>query len=249
MPKNTPLNVLVVDDQDGVRRTLKGILVKKGYNVVVAGDGLSAIAAAQKTRFNVIFMDIKMPGLSGVDAFIRIKELNPGAAVILMTAYAVEDEVDRAIREGAYTVVYKPFDMERILALIAECLDGRTLVLVVDERIEDRSRLQAIMEAKGYAVITAQSGEECLRRIVERRFQVILLNVRLPGMDGLETLKRIKKARPDTAVIMLTASDSAEMVTEAMAHGSFALLRKPVDVAELLRIVQEGLARPGKQAG
>ena len=242
-----PVNILVVDDQAGIRLTLKGILSKKGYNVVVADSGLQAIAEARKTKFSLVFMDIKMPGISGVDAFIKIKEISPGTSVILMTAYAMEDEIRRAIREGAYTIVYKPFDMEKILTLIAECLGTRALVLVVDDRIEDRSLLRTIMESKGYAVVTAESGEDCLRMILEKRFQVILLDIRLPGIDGLVTLREIKKTRPDTTVIMLTAMDNEELVKEAMANGSFAFMRKPFEIKELLSIVQKSLQSPAKQ--
>ena len=238
---------MVVDDQAGIRLTLKGILSKKGYNVVVADSGLQAIAEARKTKFSLVFMDIKMPGISGVDAFIKIKEISPGTSVILMTAYAMEDEIRRAIREGAYTIVYKPFDMEKILTLIAECLGTRALVLVVDDRIEDRSLLRTIMESKGYAVVTAESGEDCLRMILEKRFQVILLDIRLPGIDGLVTLREIKKTRPDTTVIMLTAMDNEELVKEAMANGSFAFMRKPFEIKELLSIVQKSLQSPAKQ--
>src|SRR5579859_476673 len=91
-----PVSILVVDDQSGIRLTLKGILGKRGYKVAIAESGEQAIEAVRKEHFQLILMDIKMPGISGVDAFIQIKEIAPDTTVILMTAYAMEAEIRRA---------------------------------------------------------------------------------------------------------------------------------------------------------
>ena len=236
-----PINILVVDDQSGIRLTLKGILGKRGYKVTIAESGEQAIEEVRKQHFQLILMDIKMPGISGVDAFIQIKEISPDTTVILMTAYAMETEIRRAIQEGAYTVIYKPFDMEKVLSLIGECLEKKTLVMVVDDRVEDRNLIRTILEAKGYRVVEAQSGEDCVQKVLERRFHVVLLDVKLPGMDGVETLKQVKKTRPDTVVIIVSALTGQELLEEAMKSGSFAYLRKPFVVDDLLGALQKGL--------
>ena len=111
-------NILVVDDLRSIRLTLGGILEDEGHNVVTAENGYQAIEAAKGTHFDAIFMDIKMPGINGVQTFREIKKVDPKVAVIMMTAYSVEDLVKRAINEGAYTCVYKPFDMEKIIELV-----------------------------------------------------------------------------------------------------------------------------------
>ena len=240
-----PVKILVVDDQAGMRMTLKGILSRKGYDVSVAEDGNKAIEAARKTNFRMILMDIKMPGMSGVETFIKIKEFNSSATVIMMTAFAVEDEIKRAIQEGAYAVVHKPFDMEKILSIICECLKNQTLILLVDDRIEDRNLFRMVLEKKGYKVVDVSSGEECLRQVEERRFQVILLDIKLPGIDGVETLRRVKQIRPDVGVIMLTAYSEKELIEEAVREGSFTCLKKPLDMDELLEVVSQCLRREG----
>ena len=241
-----PVKILVVDDQAGMRLTLKGILSRKGYDVSTAEDGLQAIEAAKKTEFRMILMDIKMPGMSGVETFIKIKELNKTATVIMMTAFAVEDEIKRAIQEGAYAVIHKPFDMERILGVIGECLKNQTLVLLVDDRLEDRNLFKQILEKKNYKVVDVGSGEECLKQVKERRFQVILLDIRLPGINGVETLKRVKEIRPDVGVIMITAYSEKELVQEAVEQGSFTCLQKPLDMENLLGVVSRCLEKDGR---
>jgi two-component system response regulator HydG len=115
-------NVLVVDDLKSIRLTLGGILEDEGYNVVLAEDGYKAIEAAKRTPFDLVFMDIKMPGINGVQTFREIKKINPEAVVVMMTAYSVEGLVKQALVEGAYAVVYKPFDIDDIVSVIDSAL-------------------------------------------------------------------------------------------------------------------------------
>lgn len=112
-------NILVVDDLRSIRLTLGGILEDEGHNVVIVEDGYQAIEAVKKTHFDVIFTDIKMPGINGVQTFQEIKKIDPKAVVIMMTGYSVEDLVKRAVSEGAYTCLSKPFDMEKVITLVA----------------------------------------------------------------------------------------------------------------------------------
>jgi len=115
-------NILVVDDLKSVRLTLGGILEDEGYNVVLAENGYQAIEAAKQTPFDLVFMDIKMPGINGVQTFREIKKINPKAAVIMMTASSVEELIKEALDEGAYAVVYKPFDVEKIVSITKSAL-------------------------------------------------------------------------------------------------------------------------------
>ncbi len=111
-------NILVVDDLESLRLTLGGILEDEGHNVVMAEDGYQAIEAIKETHFDAIFMDIKMPGINGVETFEEIKKIDPKAVVIMMTGYSVEDLIKRAVSEGAYTCLHKPFDIEKVIGLI-----------------------------------------------------------------------------------------------------------------------------------
>jgi len=115
-------NILVVDDLRNIRLTLGGILEDRGYNVVTAEDGYQAIEAIRETHFDVILMDIKMPGINGVDTYREVKKIDPKAVVIMMTAYSLEDLVDRAVREGVYTCIYKPFEIDKVIALVEDAI-------------------------------------------------------------------------------------------------------------------------------
>lgn len=112
--------IMVVDDDAALRYTLKEILEDEGRDVVAAEDGYQAIKQASENKLSLIFMDIQMPGINGVEAFMEIKEILPDCVVVMMTGFAVEDLVKKALTEGAYTVLHKPIAIERVLEILEQ---------------------------------------------------------------------------------------------------------------------------------
>ena len=108
--------VLVVDDEAGMRATLTDILSDAGYSVASAADGPDALDRLAHDRFDVVVMDIRMPGMDGVSVLEQIGE--PPPHVIMMTAYAVEERLHRAVEAHAFAVLHKPFGVPRLLGLV-----------------------------------------------------------------------------------------------------------------------------------
>jgi DNA-binding NtrC family response regulator len=231
-------NVLVVDDLKSIRLTLGGMLEDEGCNVVLAENGYQAIEAAKQTPFDLVFMDIKMPGINGVQTFRELKKINPEAVVIMMTAYSVEDLIREALEEGAYAVVYKPFDVDKIVSIIESALQ-KTLILIVDESFTDRENLKTILEERGYSVATAGSGGEALARVREKRFDIIFLDVKLPDIDGVEFFERVKTIDPEVAVIMMTGYSETELMQKVISHGAYTCIYKPFNVDRVVGLVGE----------
>ena len=235
---NGKTNVLVVDDLRSIRLTLGGILEDEGHNVITVEDGYQAIEAVRKTQFDAIFMDIKMPGIDGVQTFREVKKIDPRPAVIMMTAYSVEDLIKEALEEGAYAVIYKPFDIDRIIAIIEELLREKILILLVDDQFADRERLKAILEDKGYRVATASNGAEALEMVKSRHYDVIFLNVSLPDMSGIKTFEQVKKIDPGAAVIMMTGYTEEDLVKKTINAGAYTCLHKPFDMETVTTLVE-----------
>lgn len=106
---------LVVDDDRMLAQTLAEILQLKGWSVATATSGAEAVNTAARESFDVVLMDVKMPGMDGVDAFKAMKATRPDIRVILMTAYAAEDRLHEAQREGVVRVLTKPIDIPKLL--------------------------------------------------------------------------------------------------------------------------------------
>ena len=127
-----PLNILIVDDEPSIRITLAGILEDEGYNVVIAEDGYKGIAAAEKINFNIAFIDMKMPGISGIETFKEFKKISPNTIILLMTAFLDEDALNDATKLKVQRILYKPLDLDLILKILREN-QAKTSILVVND--------------------------------------------------------------------------------------------------------------------
>jgi two-component system response regulator HydG len=240
-------SILIVDDNVSQCKTMSLILRHKGYTVATANDGLEAIQKVEEQPFDMIFMDIKMPLMNGVETYRRIKEIRPGAVVMMMTAYSVEDLVQQALEEGASGVVYKPLDIERVLAIIEEAKQSKdgALILIVDDDPGICITMRNILARKGYEVGIAPSGEEAIALARQKAYDIIFIDVKLPVLNGLETYLAIREITPQAVAIMMTAyrQEVAGLVEEALRNHAYTCFYKPLDIEELLRLVEEIVTR------
>lgn len=115
-------------------------------------------------------------------------------------------------------------------------------ILVVDDEAAIRDSLREILMIDGYDVDLADSGETALRMIEATEYDLVLLDIRLPGMSGIEVLRRVNQVAPDTKVIMLTAHGTVETAVEALRHGAHDYIMKPATKQSILSSVTRGLA-------
>ena len=247
-------SIMIVDDNVNLCRTMSFILKGKGYDVTVANDGSEAIERArEKKHFDIVFMDIKMPLMDGVETYKQIKKIIPGATVVMMTAYAVEDLIQEALEEGAHGVIYKPVDIDKAIALIEEAKEQRTgaLILVADDDMATCTTFKNILQKRGYKVGTAQTGEEAIAMAQKNSYDVYFIDMKLPTINGLETHLAIRRIRPEAITIIITAygQEMAEMVTSVLQNSAYSCLYKPLDMPSVLELVEEVLERKKEPDG
>ena len=110
--------ILVVDDDPGMVDTLTDVLAASGYDTAKAVSGREAIEKARGTAFDLVLMDIQMPGLNGLQTLHALREVNPRVAVVMMTAYTRDELVAESERTTGHGVLSKPLDLDRLLALV-----------------------------------------------------------------------------------------------------------------------------------
>lgn len=110
--------ILIVDDEADACANLSDILTDLGYRVDVANDGLSALELVKKNAYDVALLDLKMPGMDGVELYRRIKKLRAGTVAIVVTAFAGSKIAQEAIEAGAAEIIPKPVDFPRLLKLV-----------------------------------------------------------------------------------------------------------------------------------
>ncbi|MDP3478557.1 MAG: response regulator [Desulfoprunum sp.] len=112
-------------------------------------------------------------------------------------------------------------------------------VLLVDDEVDFLTTLAERLEARGLKVTTLTRGEDAVATVEAQSFDLIVLDLSMPGIDGLETLKRIKAKQPDAEIIMLTGQGSIKTSIEAMKLGAEDFIEKPVNITELMDKISE----------
>ncbi len=131
--------ILVIDDEQGIREGIKRGLSPEGYIVEVAADGEQGLALFRQHPFDLVLIDVMMPGVSGIDLIAEIHQIDPDAVCIIITGYATVEMAVRAIKEGAYDFLTKPFSVDDLLLVVRQGLERRRLTL-------ETKRLQSIEE-------------------------------------------------------------------------------------------------------
>jgi len=112
------IKVLLVDDEVTFATSMKKVLSRRGFDVQVATDGLTALSMIAKEHFDVVVLDIKMPGMDGIQVFTEIKRFSPDIKVILLTGHYASGEEEDVLKRGAYAYLLKPYPILQLVDLI-----------------------------------------------------------------------------------------------------------------------------------
>ncbi len=118
--ENIPVTILVAEDDQEMMELLNRILSEEGYQVIGAKNGREAVQRIEQGRFDIVLTDLKMPGASGLDVLRKARSRTLFQPVVLMTAFGTVDSAVLAMKEGAYSYIKKPFDIDQLLSLLAE---------------------------------------------------------------------------------------------------------------------------------
>jgi DNA-binding NtrC family response regulator len=231
--------ILVVDDEVDTCRNLSDILTDLGYQVDMAYDGLSALELVRRHAYDVALLDMKMPGMDGLELFHHIRKLNSGTVGIIVTAYAGTDTTERALAAGAWQVLAKPVDFPRLLALVEEAVD-QPLVLIVDDDPDLCANLCDMLGERSYRVCTAHDESTASARLRDARFHVVLIDMKLPDADGAHVYRLVREVNPQARAVIITGfcGEMDQRVEEVMRQGADAVCYKPFDVSHLLATLE-----------
>ena len=233
----TILKILIVDDHDGMRQTLQDILEDESYLVSVAGSGEEALEICATIRFDIVLMDVRMPGLNGVETLRQLKVFAQETRVIMMSAYSIDDLRSAALQEGAIAFLKKPLDIAKVLSLIQENESPPALIVMDDG--PERQKLQKNLDAENYRTYVTTSGHEALELGQQIHFSLIVVDIHLQSMSGLELYLALKPISPVSVAIMLADPDETglKLARKAVQNNAYTYFTKPLDVTHLLSIL------------
>ncbi|TXB64116.1 sigma-54-dependent transcriptional regulator [Phaeodactylibacter luteus] len=154
--------VLIVDDEQSIRRTLRDILEFEKYEVEEAVDGMDALVKLKRAAYDVIIMDIKMPKMDGMEALERVQILAPDTPVVMISGHANIDTAVEAVKKGAFDFISKPPDLNRLLITIRNAMDKSSLVT------ETKQLKRKVSKAKVQEIIGGSAGIAAVRKTIEQ---------------------------------------------------------------------------------
>lgn len=234
------IKVLVVDDDRRMVKTICDILKVKGYEALQAYTGEEAIEKVKSEIPDCVLMDIKMPGINGVEALKMIKDISPNLPVLLMSAYATEELIKEGKQQGAYTVLTKPIDIQMVL-LFLSLLRKEESILVVDDDPAFCKTLMNILHSRGYRVETEADPEKVLGHMEQNYKLVVILDLKLGNTNGLDVMKAIRAKYPSKPVVLVTGyrEEMADSIRKGLQIGAYTCLYKPLEMQELFRCIKE----------
>jgi DNA-binding response OmpR family regulator len=244
----TSARILIVDDEPDTCANLSDILTDVGYQIDTAHDGLSALELVKKNPYDIALLDLRMPGMDGLELYRRIRQISSETVAIVVTAYASSDTAQSVLATGAWKIVPKPVHIGNLLSFVSQALDS-PLVLVVDDDHDLCENLWELLHERGYRVGIAHDLPEAETKLGEHKFHVVLIDMKLPSGNGHELLTSLRRVNKEARAVLITgfAGEMEQKVQRALESGANAVCYKPFDVEKLLATVHE-LSRHGSAA-
>jgi CheY-like chemotaxis protein len=233
--------VFIVDDDRDHAESIADVLEQRGYTVEVATTGEEGARRFREAAFDLILMDVKLPGMNGVETFAEFRKIRPDARVVMMTGYSVEQLLAQAVEQGALGVLRKPFAIADLLDVL-ERVKPRGLVLVADDDPDFADSIEPVLRRHGYSVRVARTGDEALKAV--NGANCLVLDLKMPVLSGVEVYLRLRDAGRAVPTILVTAyADAQRDALARLEPVTGGLLIKPFDPADLLRAIDAALLR------
>ncbi len=237
--------VFIVDEDVRIRDFLYEMISEVGYSALTIPTGEELLERLKKERPSLIIIDDTPGEYSGFVLARKVREFDKDIKIIVLGIDPRVDTFSSLIKEtGIAAYLKKDFQNSEVIKSIFSVLKEEPLlrplsekkfgsILVVDDEVESRETVGNFLSRRGFDVETASSGEECLEKVRQRSFDIVLLDITMTGMDGLLTLKRIKDINPKNKVVMVSALANQHILDEAKALGASDYIIKPFNFGTL----------------
>ena len=234
------MKILVVDDDHRIVKTTCDILKIKGHEPIAAYSGEEGVEKVKADAPDCVLMDIKMPGISGVEALKQMQAIIPALPVVLVSAYATDELVAEAERVGAYAVLSKPLNFPMILSFLS-LLRKEESILVVDDDPNFCKTLKDILTLRGFHVETETEPQKVLGHLEKGYKLTVVLDLKLGAANGVDVLKEVRAKYPNKPVVLMTGyrEEMAGSIEKGHRIGAYTCLYKPFETDELFRLIEE----------
>lgn len=250
--------ILVIDDDGVARDALAVFLMRDGHEVLTAADGGNGVQAFKQNAPDLVILDRDLPVMSGHHVLARLREISAATPVVMLTGYDASDDAERYLAAGATAFLSKKDgllnalrEIDRILGVgrkqsaapayqaapppqrAAAPAAGEELVLVVDDDPRMADTLVRFLASRGYGTAAAPDGDAAVAAALELKPAVVVLDIGMPGRDGVEVLRELAPRLPRTGFLMLSGNEDENVARACLKIGAFDYLSKPASFEAL----------------
>ncbi len=225
------LDILVVDDDRDNANSMGELFELEGHRVKVVYNGFDAIAAYQKSNFDLSFLDVMMPGMNGVESFLAIRKLRPNANVYMMSGYSVEELLKQAVDQGAMGLLTKPVPPETVLRMV-QSVGPNGLVVAQGQGPAFTQALSSGLESSGAKCQIIKASDSPSRADISN---VMIMDAQETLIDSLCHYTQMRKTQLMPPTVILAQPHAA--AADGMALTDFSvtgILNKPFDPEEVI---------------
>lgn len=251
------ITILIVDDDQMNCDLLQNVFTRHGYHVISSTSGPEGLVLFQQYAPRVTLLDLRMPQMDGLMVLKAIRAMDPHAPVIILGGGATEVQENQARALRVTDFIRKGLSLDILVEAVNRVAQlpappkttplprsGQAsppideCIMVVDDDPLIRDLLVQFMSLRGYRAVGVKDGYEALRRVDETPPDLILLDMVMPGMSGVEVLQALREREYPGGVVIMTGSHNEELLEEAWALGPQEVLVKPIDLERLLTAIQ-----------
>lgn len=243
--------ILVIDDDGIVRDALNVFLTRAGYKVFVAPDGLNGMALFKNNTPDLVILDRDLPGMTGSEIIQKIRQFSKTLPVIILTGYDDPEDARKYIEQGATVFLSKAEGLSRVLDEVDSIFntenesskkenfftkDNKTSeikILIADDDEQIRNVLSRHISNMGYIALLAENGRKAVDKFKAEKPDIVLLDIQMPEINGLDALKMILNIDPDASIMMITGNEDEDIAKECLKLGAFDYTSKPINFKNL----------------
>ena len=235
--------ILLVEDEEEVRNLAAKVLSDYGYQVLRGSHGQEALSLAERhpEPIDLLLTDVIMPGMTGRELAEQLQSLRPGIKVLYMSGYSGNVIARRGALDPGVAYLAKPFTESALAGKVREVLrpsGARRTILVADDEEGIRKLLEQILSAEGYEIVLAANGREALEIARARKLDLVITDLVMPEIEGIETIQTLRSELPSVKIIALSGAFGGRFLHSAAKLGASATLLKPIGKDKLVSTVR-----------
>ncbi|OGJ87752.1 MAG: hypothetical protein A2268_02550 [Candidatus Raymondbacteria bacterium RifOxyA12_full_50_37] len=249
--------ILVVDDEKDLTDITCAMLSKSGFAVDAVNDPKEALVLIKQQHYGLLISDVHMPGMNGIELVKAAHKAQPRMETIIMSAYGTEATRDKCERLGLFGYLEKPIHWDVLADMAAKALASdramrlgycnadpmlgfnRERILIADDNPHMCDILERLLSEKGYRISIVSNGSQAYEKILVNDYDLIILDINMPKMDGVEAVKAIREHDPYTYILLISGEAGSEDINQALKNGANHFIPKPFDHNELLKFIGE----------